>query len=217
MLTRNGIIKRTELDAYKNVRRNGVIAINLDDDDELVWVKLTEGGDNLIVATKKGMAIAFREDDARVIGRTARGVRALKLKDGDCVIGMDILREGMKVLTVSETGYGRLSEIDDYRIQNRGGSGLTNYHVAKYGDVASIEVVDPADDLMLISSDGIIIRIAMETIRLCARPSKGVRVMKVTDGEKLITAVAVKNEGEPTESAEPAEPDSEEAEAPAEE
>ncbi len=217
MLTRNGIIKRTELDAYKNVRRNGVIAINLDDDDELVWVKLTEGGDNLIVATKKGMAIAFREDDARVIGRTARGVRALKLKEGDCVIGMDILREGMKVLTVSETGYGRLSEIDDYRIQNRGGSGLTNYHVAKYGDIAAIEVVDPADDLMLISSDGIIIRIAMETIRLCARPSKGVRVMKVTEGEKLITAVAVKNEGEPTESAEPAEPDSEETEAPAEE
>jgi len=217
MLTRNGIIKRTELDAYKNVRRNGVIAINLDDDDELVWVKLTEGGDNLIVATRKGMAIAFREDDARVIGRTARGVRALRLKEGDCVIGMDILREGMKVLTVSETGYGRLSDIEDYRIQNRGGSGLTNYHVAKYGDVAAIEVVDPADDLMLISSDGIIIRIAMETIRLCARPSKGVRVMKVTDDEKLITAVAVKNEGEPAESAEPADEDSEDTEATAEE
>ena len=217
MLTRNGIIKRTELDAYKNVRRNGVIAINLDDDDELVWVKLTEGGDNLIVATRKGMAIAFREDDARVIGRTARGVRALRLKEGDCVIGMDILREGMKVLTVSETGYGRLSDIEDYRIQNRGGSGLTNYHIAKYGDVAAIEVVDPADDLMLISSDGIIIRIAMETIRLCARPSKGVRVMKVTEGEKLITAVAVKNEGEPAEAAEPADEDSEDAEVTAEE
>ncbi|MBR4859567.1 MAG: DNA gyrase subunit A [Clostridia bacterium] len=217
MLTRNGIIKRTELDAYKNVRRNGVIAINLDDDDELVWVKLTEGGDNLIVATKKGMAIAFREDDARVIGRTARGVRALRLKEGDCVIGMDILRDGMKVLTVSETGYGRLSDIEDYRIQNRGGSGLTNYHIAKYGDVAAIEVVDPADDLMLISSDGIIIRIAMETIRLCARPSKGVRVMKVTEGEKLITAVAVKNEGEPAESAEPADEDGEDTEVTAEE
>ncbi|MEE1138838.1 MAG: DNA gyrase subunit A [Acutalibacteraceae bacterium] len=217
MLTRNGIIKRTELDAYKNVRRNGVIAINLDDDDELVWVKLTEGGDNLIVATRKGMAIAFREDDARVIGRTARGVRALRLKEGDCVIGMDILREGMKVLTVSETGYGRLSDIEDYRIQNRGGSGLTNYHIAKYGDVAAIEVVDLADDLMLISSDGIIIRIAMETIRLCARPSKGVRVMKVTEGEKLITAVAVKNEGEPAESAEPADEDSEDTEVTAEE
>ncbi len=194
MLTRNGIIKRTELDAYKNVRKNGVIAINLDDDDELVWVKLTEGGENLIIATKKGMAIAFREDDARVIGRTARGVRALKLKEGDCVIGMDILTEGKKVLTVSETGYGRLSEITDYRLQNRGGSGLTNYHVKKYGDVAAIEVVNPEDDLMLISSDGIIIRIPMEAIRLCARPSKGVRVMKVTEGERLITAVAVQPE-----------------------
>ncbi len=194
MLTRNGIIKRTELDAYKNVRKNGVIAINLDDDDELVWVKLTEGGENLIIATKKGMAIAFREDDARVIGRTARGVRALKLKDGDCVVGMDILSEGKKVLTVSETGYGRLSEITDYRLQNRGGSGLTNYHVKKYGDVAAIEVVNPEDDLMLISSDGIIIRISMEAIRLCARPSKGVRVMKVTEGERLISAVSVQPE-----------------------
>ncbi len=194
MLTRNGIIKRTELDAYKNVRRNGVIAINLDDDDELVWVKLTEGGENLIIATKKGMAIAFREDDARVIGRTARGVRALKLKEGDCVVGMDILTEGKKVLTVSETGYGRLSEITDYRLQNRGGSGLTNYHVKKYGDVAAIEVVNPEDDLMLISSDGIIIRISMEAIRLCARPSKGVRVMKVTEGERLISAVSVQPE-----------------------
>ena len=196
MLTRNGIIKRTELDAYKNVRRNGVIAINLDDDDELVWVKLTEGGENLIIATKKGMSISFREDDARVIGRTARGVKALKLKEGDCVIGMDILKEGKKVLTVSETGYGRLSDIEDYRLQNRGGSGLTNYHVAKYGDVAAIEVVDPADDLMLIASDGIIIRIPLETVRLCARPSKGVRVMKVTEGEKLITVVSVENEGD---------------------
>ncbi len=204
MLTRNGVIKRTELDAYKNVRRNGVIAINLDDDDELVWVKLTEGGENLIIATKKGMSISFREDDARVIGRTARGVKALKLKEGDCVIGMDILKEGKKVLTVSETGYGRLSDIEDYRLQNRGGSGLTNYHVAKYGDVAAIEVVDPADDLMLIASDGIIIRIPLETVRLCARPSKGVRVMKVTDGEKLITAVSVTNDGEAEDTADEA-------------
>ncbi len=194
MLTRNGIIKRTELDAYKNVRKNGVIAINLDDDDELVWVKLTQGGENLIIATKKGMSISFREDDARVIGRTARGVRALKLKEGDCVVGMGVLEEGKKVLTVSETGYGRLSEITDYRIQSRGGSGLKNYHVAKYGDIAAIDVVNPDDDLMLISSDGIIIRISMAGIRLCARPSKGVRVMKVSEGEKLMAAVAVERD-----------------------
>lgn len=191
MVTKNGIIKRTELDTYKNIRKTGVIAINLDEGDELGWVKLTDGKANIIVATKKGMSISFNEEDARVIGRTARGVRALKLREGDCVVGMDILREGRMVLTVSETGYGRLSPIEDYRPQNRGGLGLTNYHVKKFGDIAAIEVVDPADDLMLISSDGIIIRIPIETIRVCARPSKGVRVMKVNDGEKLIAAVSV--------------------------
>ena len=191
MVTKNGIIKRTELDTYKNIRKTGVIAINLDEGDELGWVKLTDGKANIIVATKKGMSISFNEEDARVIGRTARGVRALKLREGDCVVGMDILREGRMVLTVSETGYGRLSPIEDYRPQNRGGLGLTNYHVKKFGDIAAIEVVAPADDLMLISSDGIIIRIPMETIRVCARPSKGVRVMKVNEGEKLIAAVSV--------------------------
>ena len=201
MATKEGIIKRTELDAYKNIRKNGVIAINLDDDDELAWVKLTEGHDKLILATKKGMSIAFEETGARAIGRTARGVKAIELKDGDCVVGMDILAEGKKVLTVSEKGNARLSEIDNYRIQSRGGKGLTNYHVEKNGDVAVIEVVDPADDLMLISSDGIIIRIPMggdHGIRLCARPSKGVRVMKINEGERLVTAVSVpKDEDEP--------------------
>ncbi|MBQ2774869.1 MAG: DNA gyrase subunit A [Clostridia bacterium] len=194
MLTRNGIIKRTELDAYKNVRRNGVIAINLDDDDELAWVNLTEGGENLIIATHKGMAIAFREDDARVIGRTARGVRALKLKEGDYVIGMDILAEGKKVLTVSETGYGRLSEIDNYRIQNRGGSGLTNYHTEKYGDISAVAVVDESEDVIFISSDGIIIRIPVSQISTFARPSKGVRVMRVSEGEKLVTVACAPSE-----------------------
>ena len=199
MATRNGIIKRTELDLYKNIRKSGIIAINLDDDDELAWVKLTSGNDNLIVATKKGMSISFNEQGARAIGRTARGVKAIELKEGDEVIGMDILTPGKKVLTVSETGYGRLSEIDNYRLQSRGGKGLTNYHVNDYGDVAAVEVVNPEDDLMLISTDGIIIRIPIggeKGIRLCARPSKGVRVMKVTEGEKLITAVSVATEEE---------------------
>ena len=194
MATKNGIIKRTELDAYKNIRKNGVIAINLDDDDELAWVKLTEGHDKLIVATRKGMSIAFEETGARAIGRTARGVKAIELREGDEVIGMDILTEGKKVLTVSEKGNARLSEIDNYRIQSRGGKGLTNYHTEKNGDVAAIELVNPEDDLMLISSDGIIIRIPIggdHGIRLCARPSKGVRVMKINEGERLITAVSV--------------------------
>lgn len=205
MATRNGIIKRTELELYKNIRKSGIIAINLDDDDELAWVRLTSGNDNLIVATKKGMSISFNEQGARAIGRTARGVKAIELKEGDEVIGMDILTPGKKVLTVSETGYGRLSEIDNYRLQSRGGKGLTNYHVNDYGDVAAVEVVNPEDDLMLISTDGIIIRIPIggeKGIRLCARPSKGVRVMKVTEGEKLITAVSVASEEAEEESAE---------------
>lgn len=191
MATKNGIIKRSELDAYKNIRKSGIFAINLDEDDRLAWVKLTTGKENLILATKKGMAIAFEETDARVIGRTARGVKAITLKEDDYVIGMDILREGAQVLTVSETGLARRSEISDYRIQSRGGKGLKNYHTEKFGEVAAIEVVDSENDLMLISSDGIIIRLAIETIRACARPSKGVRVMKLTEGEKLITAVSV--------------------------
>lgn len=191
MATKNGIIKRSELDAYKNIRKSGIFAINLDEDDQLAWVKLTTGKENLILATKKGMAIAFEENDARVIGRTARGVKAITLKEGDYVVGMDILREGAQVLTVSETGLARRSEISDFRIQSRGGKGLINYHTAKFGDVAAIEVVDCENDLMLISSDGIIIRLAIESVRACARPSKGVRVMKLTEGEKLITAVSV--------------------------
>ena len=216
MVTKNGIIKRTELDTYKNIRKTGVIAINLDEGDELGWVKLTDGKANIIVATKKGMSISFNEEDARVIGRTARGVRAIKLREGDCVVGMDVLREDRMVLTVSETGYGRLSPIGDYRPQNRGGYGLTNYHVRKFGDIAAIEVVDPANDLMLISSDGIIIRIPMDTIRVCARPSKGVRVMKVNEGEKLIAAVSVERDEEEPEIQEPETQDIA-AEAPAEE
>ncbi len=194
MVTRAGIIKRTRLSEYKNVRKNGLIAINLDEGDELAWVRITSGDDDLIVATKKGMAIRFNENDARAIGRTARGVKSIALNDGDEVIGMDVIREGAKILTVSETGYGRKSEPDDYRIQSRGGKGLLNYRVAKYGDVASIRVIDEDEDIILIASDGIIIRISAASISTFARPSKGVRVMRVTEGEKLVTITTAPTE-----------------------
>ncbi|WP_195983862.1 DNA gyrase subunit A [Clostridium sp. D33t1_170424_F3] len=194
MVTRNGIIKRTPLDAYNTTRKGGVIGIDLDEGDELCWVRMTNGSDELMVATKKGMAIRFRETDVRAMGRTARGVKALTLKEGDCVVGMSILREGGLVLTVSETGYGRLSSIDDYRIQSRGGKGLTNYHVEKYGDVAAIKVVDLDDDIILIASDGVIIRIRANSIRECARPSKGVRVMRLTGGSRVVTLARTAHE-----------------------
>lgn len=197
MVTRNGIIKRTSLQAFNTTRKGGVIAIDLDEGDALSWVRLTSGNDELLAATRKGMAIRFHETDVRAMGRTARGVKAITLKDGDCVVGMSILREKGLVLTVSETGYGRLSPISDYRLQSRGGKGLLNYHVEKYGDVAAIKVVDLDDDIILISADGIIIRIQAESIRVCARPSKGVRVMKITgENNKVVTLSRAPHEEE---------------------
>ena len=196
MVTRQGVIKRTELNAYNTARKGGVIAIELDEGDELAWVRLTDGDTELLVATQKGMAIRFHERDVRVVGRTARGVKALTLREGDCVVGMSTLREGGLVLTVSETGFGRLSPISDYRIQSRGGKGLTNYHVEKYGDVAAIKVVDPEDDVIIISADGVIIRIQASTIRQCARPSKGVLVMRITEGNKVVTLARAPHEEE---------------------
>lgn len=194
MVTRKGIIKRSSSELYRNIRKTGVIAINLDDDDELAWVRMTDGDDRLVVATKKGMAICFNENDARPIGRTARGVKAIELKDGDEVVGMTVARDDKMLLTVSETGYGRRSPFDNYRIQSRGGKGLINYHTETYGDVAAIADISDDDDIILIASDGIIIRIAADSISTFARPSKGVRVMKVTQGEKLVTLTTAEKE-----------------------
>lgn len=197
MVTRKGIIKRTELEAYRNVRKNGVIAVNLDEDDELAWVHLTSGNDDLLVATKKGMSIRFNETDARPLGRTARGVKAIELTEGDEVVGMAVLQESGTVLTVSETGYGRRSEVTDYRLQSRAGKGTINYHTEKYGDIAAVRMIREDEDVILISSDGIIIRIPTDEIRLCARPSKGVRVMRVNEGEKVVTLTSAEHdEGE---------------------
>jgi len=197
MVTRKGIIKRTELEAYRNVRKNGVIAISLDENDELAWVHLTSGEDDLLVATRKGMSIRFHETDARPLGRTARGVKAIELSESDEVVGIAVLKEDGTVLTVSETGYGRRSEVTDYRLQSRAGKGTINYHTEKYGDVAAVRLIREEEDVILISSDGIIIRIPTDEIRLCARPSKGVRVMRVNEGEKVVTLTSADHdEGE---------------------
>ncbi len=196
MATKNGIIKRTELDAYKNIRKSGIIAINLDEGDELRWVKLTDGEQNLMVATRKGMSICFNENDARAIGRTARGVRAITLGEGDEVVGMVIFGDEGKVLTISEKGYGRRSDVSNYRVQNRGGKGLTNYHTEQYGEVCAIEMVDETQDIIMISSDGIIIRLPAEQVRECNRPSKGVILMKTKEGEKVVTISLAQHEDE---------------------
>ena len=218
MVTRRGVIKRTRLNAYSNARKSGLIAVDLDEGDELAWVHVTDGYQKLLVGTRKGMAICFDENDARVVGRTARGVKAITLSEDDEVVGMAIRDDNNLLLTVTETGYGRLSEFADYRVQSRGGKGLTNYHTEEYGDVAAIRMVSVDDDIILISSGGIIIRLAAEEIRQCRRPSKGVRVMRVEEGTRIVSLANVPHEDEPeaedgeaTESTEqvPAEPQGE--------
>lgn len=199
MITRKGIIKRTLLDAYNTARKGGIIAIDLVDGDELAWVRMTDGQNELLVGTKKGIAIRFKETDVRPVSRTAKGVKAINLKENDVVIGMSIIRENALILTVSETGYGRLSPASDYRLQSRAGKGVTNYHVEKYGDVAAIKAVDLDDDIIIISSNGVIIRIQANSIRECARPSKGVRVMKITDDNKVVTLARVPHEEDESE------------------
>ena len=196
MVTKNAVIKRVALSAFRNVRKNGLIALDLAEDDELSWVRLTGGSDDLLVATRFGKVIRFHEADVREMGRQARGVRAIRLAEDDVVVGMSVLRENGLVLTVSETGYGRLSNPEDYRLQHRGGLGILNYHVEKYGNVAAIKVVDLDDDIIIIADDGVIIRIEAGSIRICARPSKGVRVMKVNEGSKVITMARAPHDDE---------------------
>ncbi len=197
MVTKQGVIKRIELNAYNTNRKGGLIALELNEGDELKFVHMTTGDQKVIIATKKGMAIRFKEQDVRSMGRLARGVRAIRLADGDEVVGMCVVEDESLVLTVSETGYGRLSYADNYRLTSRGGKGVINYHTEKYGEVAAIRVVDPDnDDVIIVSADGIIIRILASSIRICARPSKGVTIMKVKDGNKVVACANVPHDEE---------------------
>ena len=187
MVTKLGLVKRIKLNAYNTGRKGGLIALELIDGDELAWVKMTDGNNKVIVATRQGKAIRFDENDVRPTGRASRGVKALELLNDDFVVGMAVADEESVLLTVSETGFGRISNASDYRIQSRGGKGLINYHTEKYGAVAGISTVSPEnDDVIMISSDGVIIRIKADSIRVCARPSKGVTVMKVSDENKVV-------------------------------
>ena len=187
MVTKNGKIKRTNLSNYKNVRKNGLIAIGLDEGDEIAGVRMTDGHEQLFVATRNGMAIRLEEEKIRSLSRSAHGVRAIKLREGDFVVGMARIRPGATLLTVTENGYGKRTELESYRIQNRGGYGLTNYKVDEVrGHVCGIKIVDEADDIILISSEGVIIRILASDIRIMGRIAKGVRVMRVNGDSKVV-------------------------------
>ena len=187
IVTRKGKIKRSNLSLYKNVRKNGLIAIGLDEGDEIAGVRMTDGQQQIFVATHNGMAIRIEEGKGRSMSRSAHGVKAIRLREGDYVVGMAKVRDGASLLTVTENGYGKRTEIDSYRIQNRGGYGLTNYKVDDVrGYVCGIKIVDEDDDIILVSSDGIIIRILASDIRIMGRIAKGVRVMRVSEGAKVV-------------------------------
>jgi len=187
MVTKNGKIKRTNLSLYKNVRKNGLIAIGLDEGDEIAGVRMTDGNAQIFVATRDGMVIRIEENKGRALSRSAHGVKAIKLREGDYVVGIARVREGASLLTVTENGYGKRSSLDSYRIQNRGGYGLKNYKVDDVrGHVCGIKIVDEEDDIILVSSDGIIIRILASDIRIMSRYAKGVRVMRVNEGAQVV-------------------------------
>lgn len=194
MITRQGIVKRTKLSDFKNTRKSGIIAISIDEGDELAHVRMTDGDNNLLVATKKGKAIHFNEHQVRSMGRTARGVKAINMAEDDIVVDMALCKEDTRILTVTETGYGRISPISCYRLQSRGGKGLTNYKVEKYGDVAATLPIEKNEDIIMIASNGIVIRIFGDTISEFARPAKGVRVMRVAEGERILSVAKAEHD-----------------------
>lgn len=197
MVTRRGIIKRTELSAYKNVRKGGLIAITLQEGDELAWVRVTGGSSELIIATRMGMAIRIREQDIRPLSRSAQGVRVIKLRGDDEVVGMARLREGATVMTMTDRGQGRRTDISDYRVQNRGGYGSINYKVNDVkGYVCGIKVVDDTDDLIIISNDGVIIRVRVSDISVMSRYASGVRVMRLSDDARVVTFARAEHDEE---------------------
>lgn len=202
MVTKQGIIKRISLNAYNTARKGGLIALELNEGDELAWVRLTDGNQQVVVATKNGLAIRFEETDVRPMGRQARGVKAISLREGDCVVGMCVVANDDLILTASETGFGRISNVSDYRLQSRGGKGITNYHTEKYGNVAAVSAVKLTDDIIIISQEGVIIRIAADTVRICNRPSKGVTLMRIGENDKVVTVARAPHEDSESEKTE---------------
>lgn len=197
MGTEKGIVKKTELMEFNTARKTGLIAINLDDDDDLIGVKLTNGEQHILMGTRDGLAIYFPETDVRHMGRSARGVKGINLHPEDSVVGMDTLKKDGEVLTVSEEGYGKRTLVSEYRAQKRGGKGVINLKVTeKTGQVVGIKVVRPGQELMLISSDGIVIRIDIDDISVISRNTQGVKLMKTGAKDKVVALAAVEKKSD---------------------
>lgn len=189
-VTKKGIVKKTRFEQFKNIRKNGLIAITLKEDDELISVRKTHGNREFILVTKDGMSIRFHEKDVREMGRTAAGVKAINLNEKDQVVGMDLVEEGKYLLVISENGYGKRTSLEEYKTQTRGGKGIKTYHVKdKTGPLVSAKVVDMSDEIMLISMAGIIIRLSVEGVSEMGRNTQGVTLMRI-EGEDKVVAVA---------------------------
>ncbi|MCL7747462.1 DNA gyrase subunit A [Halalkalibacter alkaliphilus] len=191
-LTKYGVAKRTELSSFANIRKGGLFAINLREDDELHGVRLTDGEQELIIGTKQGMSIRFPENDVRLMGRTAAGVKGISLSEDDHVVGMDIIEEGHEVLIVTEKGYGKRTPIEEYRIQNRGGKGIKTCNITeRNGTLVSLKVVSSEHDIMIITASGVIIRMNVDGISTTGRNTQGVTLIRVNEGEEVATVARV--------------------------
>ena len=195
MVTKAGITKRTQLSEYKNIRKGGLIAVNLDEGDELVSVRLTDGSKTMVLITKNGMGISYDENQVSVVGRTARGVKAIKLSDEDEVISSILAEEGKNLLIVTEKGMGKRTPFSEFKIQNRGGRGVTCHNITeKTGLIAGAKAVTDKDDLVVISSDGVLIRIRVEDIPVYRRTSSGVRIMRIGEDNKVMNIAPLPSE-----------------------
>ena len=222
MVTKNGTVKRTEKSAFRNIRAVGLRVLTLDEGDELITVLETDGQENILIATHDGQAICFRESDVRPMGRTAMGVRGIKLRAGDYVIGGALAKLGTMLLAITENGYGKRTPIEEYirsggEPQHRGGFGLRGYQITeKTGKAAGVKVVQEDDDILIISDDGTIIRMAAADVNVYSRTAQGVRVMRVSEGTKVISLARVPQEEDKNPTEEAAEEATGPADAPAE-
>ena len=202
-VTRNGTVKRMSQAALKNIRANGIRALNLDEGDELISVIQTGGDENILIATHDGMSVCFNEQDARPMGRTAVGVRGIKLRGDDYVIGAGSTSAGSALLTITEKGYGKRTPVEEYSVHGRGGLGIKNYNVTdKTGKIADVKVVNDEDDILVITDDGTIIRMSAANISLLSRATQGVRIMRIMDGSRVICIEKTDREEEAAEETE---------------
>jgi DNA gyrase subunit A len=196
MATKNGLVKKTILSEYSNIRKTGILGITLKEDDEIIDVRITDGKSDIVLVTREGLSIRFNESEARPVGRTSMGVKGINLGKDDYVVGMEpILNNSSYILAITENGFGKRTEVDEYRSQSRAGKGILTYKTTeKTGHIIGIKIVDDTDDIMLITSSGIIIRLHVNGISVLGRNTQGVTLMRTSEGGRVVNIAKVVNE-----------------------